>query len=121
MRINYIVTAALLACAASGAVGAQQAKSVMPDSGVRHLQRSTKPAKSTGAAALKTNAAAAKSSGGATAKPVRVVQVPAITTQPQTTAAPSTARAPVAFDSSTKAAPPVTRAAKVAKVKPPGE
>ena len=121
MKISYILSAALLACVASTALSAQAATSAMVDSGARQLQRSTKPPKSASAAALSANTASANSSGGATAKPVRVVQVPAITAQPQTTAAPTTARAAVGTDSGSKSAPPVVRAAKVAKVKPPGE
>jgi len=121
MKINYIVSAALLACVASTAVNAQTTKSAMVDSINKQLERGAKPAKAGSVSALKTNTTAVKSSSsGAAAKTARVVQVPAITTQ-SATASPKIARAVVSTDSGSNAAPPVARSAKVAKAKPPGE
>ncbi len=118
MKISYIVTGMLMACAASTTLSAQTTKSVMVDSMNQQLQRGATPPKSASAAALKTNAAAAKFGSGANTKPARVVQVPAITTQARAGSLKS-ARAVVVSDSGTKAAPPVMRSAKVVTAKPP--
>lgn len=120
MKNNYIVLAALVACVSTTAVSAQATTSAMVDSINTQLQRSPKLAKSGIAGAIKANVVAAKSSGGATAKPMRVVQVPVIATQ-STTASTKGAGVAVAADSGPRAAPPVVRSGKVAKAKPPGE
>ena len=122
MKNNYIVLAALFTCVSTTAVSAQATTSAMVDTGIKQLQRSTKPAKSGDAIALQANNTAAKSSSGTTAKPARVVQVPAITTQSASgSVSTRVANVAISADSGGKAAPPVVRSAKVVKVKPPGE
>ena len=120
MKINYIVTAVLWACVASSAVSAQATTSPMVDSTNKQLLHGGKPPKSGSADALKASTAAAKSSRGAAVKPARFVQVPAITAQATAVSTKGAAVASAA-DSGSKAAPPVVRAAKVVKAKPPAE
>ena len=127
MKLNHIVAAAMCAVALTplAEMQAQTASPRIVDSVNMQMLRTAKPAKtSTGAAAAKTGSTSMKASGASLAKPVRVVQVPAIISHsaaPAPATVSATAHAVAHTDSSVKAMPAVQRAPKSAKTKPPAK
>lgn len=121
MRLTYIMGALVLLATSTSAADAQAAKSALVDSANKQLVHNAKPAKSSGTiASARTSVFSPKSTSASTAKQARVVPVPHLTSQSSTQAA-KTARVTSPTDSATKAAPPVQRAPKVGKNKPPAK
>ena len=122
MKISNVVTAALFTLAISAvatSVNAQPPKPAIVDSVNKQLRQGAKPAKvANTTSAVRFKAAASKSTAGSASKSARVVPVP-VFTSPSGPVSPSVARS--VTDSATKTSPPVRRAAKMAKVKPPAE
>ena len=122
MKVNNIIGAALCALLISpalAAANAQPAKSVIVDSVNKQLRKSAKPAKANSTTgALRVNAAASKTANGTATKTARVVPVP-VFTSPSSQPSPKVVRVSASPDSGIKKAPPVRRAAKAAKSKPP--
>lgn len=111
MKQSHIMCAAILMFAAAPSFVAAQApaKSAFVDSANKQLQKNGKPAKSKG---MTTQALVSQANG----KPARAAEVPAITSSSQSAVPAKLAR--TATDTS-KVLPPVQRASRKPKTKPP--